>query len=203
MSASNLSPMPTDWTRALAIVAHPDDLEYGCASAVAAWTDAGREVVYVLATRGEAGIDTMEPAKAGALREQEQRASAAVVGVTQVEFLDHQDGVVEYGVALRRDLAAAIRRHRPELLITMSHADTWGAKNWNQPDHRAVGRAAISPAPSMSSAVATSSLSIVALSVLSTSGVTGSRSSRTKSRSLSSCVSPKARWRRSSVKTPP
>src|SRR5437868_4733049 len=93
MSASNLSPMPTDWTRALAIVAHPDDLEYGCASAVAAWTDAGREVVYLLATRGEAGIDTMEPAKAGALREQEQRASAAVVGVTQVEFLDHQDGV--------------------------------------------------------------------------------------------------------------
>lgn len=57
---SQLQPMPDDWRRALAVVAHPDDLEYGCAAAVAAWTDAGREVSYVLATRGEAGIDTLE-----------------------------------------------------------------------------------------------------------------------------------------------
>lgn len=56
-----LAEMPGDWRRALAVVAHPDDLEYGCAAAVAAWTDAGKEVVYVLATRGEAGIDTLAP----------------------------------------------------------------------------------------------------------------------------------------------
>ncbi|NBE98223.1 PIG-L family deacetylase [Nonomuraea sp. KC401] len=143
---SQLEPMPEDWQRALAIVAHPDDLEYGCASAVAAWTDAGREVSYVLATKGEAGIDTLEPVKSAAVREREQRASAAVAGVTSVEFLGHADGVIEYGTALRRDLAAAIRRHRPELVITLNPDDTWNGTYWNTPDHRAVGRAVLDAA---------------------------------------------------------
>lgn len=141
-----LAPMPEDWTRALAVVAHPDDLEYGGAAAIAGWTDGGREVAYLLATRGEAGIDTIEPAKCAPLREQEQRASAAAVGVSTVEFLDHQDGVIEYGTALRRDIAAAIRRHRPELVITLNHRDTWGGTAWNTPDHRAVGRATLDAA---------------------------------------------------------
>ncbi|MEU6805047.1 PIG-L deacetylase family protein [Streptomyces neyagawaensis] len=141
-----LLPLPDDWRRALAVVAHPDDLEYGCAAAIAAWTDAGREVAYVLATRGEAGIDTLEPASCGPLREREQRSSAAVVGVSVVEFLDHRDGVIEYGTALRRDIAAAIRRHRPELVITLNHRDTWGGTVWNTPDHVAVGRATLDAA---------------------------------------------------------
>ncbi|MFJ8588862.1 PIG-L deacetylase family protein [Streptomyces sp. NPDC093595] len=141
-----LRPMPEDWQRALAVVAHPDDLEYGCSAAVAAWTDAGREVTYLLATRGEAGIDGIDPATCGPLREREQRAGAAVVGVPVVEFLDHRDGVVEYGLALRRDIAAAIRRHRPELVITLNHRDTWGGVAWNTPDHVAVGRATLDAA---------------------------------------------------------
>ncbi|MFI7468262.1 PIG-L deacetylase family protein [Nonomuraea sp. NPDC049646] len=144
--AQQLEPMPADWQRALAVVAHPDDLEYGCASAVATWTDAGREVSYLIATRGEAGIDTLDPAACGPVREREERASAAVVGVTTVEFLDHADGVVEYGTALRRDIAAAIRRHRPELVITLNPDDTWGGTYWNTPDHRAVGRAVLDAA---------------------------------------------------------
>ncbi|MFD9906322.1 PIG-L deacetylase family protein [Streptomyces sp. NPDC059063] len=144
--AAQLAPMPEDWQRALAVVAHPDDLEYGCAGAIATWTDGGREVAYLLATRGEAGIDTMPPAEAGPLREREQRASAAVVGVRTVEFLDHKDGVIEYGTALRRDIAAAIRRHRPELVITLNHRDTWGGVAWNTPDHVAVGRATLDAA---------------------------------------------------------
>ncbi len=138
-----LVPMPEDWRRALAIVAHPDDLEYGAAAAVARWTSAGKEVAYLLVTRGEAGIDTMEPAEAARVREAEQRASAAVVGVESVEFLDHKDGVIEEGVALRRDLAAAIRRHRPEVVVTLNHQDTWGRNWWNTPDHRVVGRAVL------------------------------------------------------------
>ncbi|MGV9317138.1 PIG-L deacetylase family protein [Streptomyces sp. NPDC003691] len=143
---AQLAPMPEDWQRALAVVAHPDDLEYGCAAAVAGWTDGGREITYLLATRGEAGIDTLPPAECAPLREREQRASAAVVGVTAVEFLDHRDGVIEYGTALRRDIAAAIRRHRPELVITLNHRDTWGGTVWNTPDHRAVGRATLDAA---------------------------------------------------------
>lgn len=141
-----LEPMPTQWERALAVVAHPDDLEYGCAAAVAGWTDEGREISYLLATRGEAGIDSIEPARCGPLREREQRASAAVVGVGAVEFLDHHDGVIEYGPGLRRDIAAAIRRHRPELVITLNHRDTWGGVAWNTPDHVAVGRAVLDAA---------------------------------------------------------
>ncbi|MEU5163133.1 PIG-L deacetylase family protein [Streptomyces sp. NPDC020875] len=141
-----LAPMPDDWRRALAVVAHPDDLEYGCSAAIAGWTDEGKEIAYLLASRGEAGIDTIAPAECGPLREREQRASAAVVGVTTVEFLDHRDGVIEYGTALRRDIAAAIRRHRPELVITLNHRDTWGGTTWNTPDHRAVGRAALDAA---------------------------------------------------------
>ncbi|MEV0780170.1 PIG-L deacetylase family protein [Streptomyces sp. NPDC050428] len=141
-----LAPMPADWQRALAVVAHPDDLEYGCSAAVAGWTDEGREITYLLASRGEAGIDTIDPATAAPLREREQRASAAVVGVSEVVFLDHQDGVIEEGTALRRDIAAAIRRYRPELVITLNHRDTWGGTAWNTPDHRAVGRATLDAA---------------------------------------------------------
>lgn len=136
--------MSEDWRRAVAVVAHPDDLEYGVASAVARWTDQGKDVVYVLATSGEAGIDGLAPDECRALREDEERRSAAVVGVSEVEFLGHPDGAVEYGLALRRDLAAALRRHRPEVVITMSFDLTWGdAGPLNHADHRAVGLATL------------------------------------------------------------
>ncbi|OEU96921.1 PIG-L deacetylase family protein [Streptomyces oceani] len=138
-----LEPMPEDWQRALAVVAHPDDLEYGAAAAVAEWTAAGREVGYLLATRGEAGIDTLEPVECARTREAEQRASAALVGVQDVTFLAHPDGMITEGVALRRDIAAAVRVWRPELVITLNHHDTFGGTHWNTPDHRAVGRATL------------------------------------------------------------
>ncbi|MEU9121390.1 PIG-L deacetylase family protein [Streptomyces sp. NPDC048506] len=142
-----LSPMPKDWQRALAVVAHPDDLEYGAAAAIAEWTAAGREVSYLLVTRGEAGIDGLAPTECAGIREAEQRAGAALVGVRSVAFLDgHHDGTIEPGTALRRDLSAAIRRHRPELLITLNHHDTWGGVQWNTPDHRVVGRAVLDAA---------------------------------------------------------
>ena len=135
---------PEDWQRAVAVVAHPDDLEYGLASAVARWTGQGKTVAYVLATRGEAGIDGMPPQQTGPLREEEERRSAAVVGVADVEFLGHPDGAVEHSMALRRDLCAAYRRHRPEVVITMNFDLTWGeGGSVNHLDHRIVGLAAI------------------------------------------------------------
>ncbi len=139
-------PMPQDWRRALAVVAHPDDLEYGPACAVAAWTASGREVSYLMASRGEAGMDTMDPAAAAAVREREERVAAAAVGVTRVEFLDHRDGVIEYGLELRREIAAAIRRHRPEILVTLNFHERWRGGDWNSPDHRNVGRALLDAA---------------------------------------------------------
>lgn len=142
------APFPTDWSRALVIAAHPDDIEYGVAAAVATWTDAGKEVRYLLATRGEAGIAGMPPREAGPLREQEERASAAVVGVSEVEFLDHRDGTLVEGPALRRDLAAALRRHRPDLVVTLHGGDTWTTPEvtpaaWNSADHRALSRSVL------------------------------------------------------------
>lgn len=116
LSDASLLPMPTEWQRGLAIVAHPDDLEYGAAGAVAAWTSEGWEIAYLLVTRGEAGIDGITPEGAGPLREAEQRAGSAEVGVRTVEFLGYPDGVIEYGVPLRRDVAYAIRRHRRRIM---------------------------------------------------------------------------------------
>jgi LmbE family N-acetylglucosaminyl deacetylase len=141
MGAERLEPMPEDWSRALGIVAHPDDLEYGTASAIAKWTDQGKDIRYLLATRGEAGISTMPPDEVGPAREREQRRSGAAVGVSVVEFLDHPDGLVEADLVLRQDLAAGIRRHQPELILSINHRDSWGGPSWNHADHRAVGRA--------------------------------------------------------------
>jgi LmbE family N-acetylglucosaminyl deacetylase len=139
-----MKPMPEDWERAVAVVAHPDDLEYGAAAAVARWTRQGKSVSYLLATRGEAGIAGGEPAKVGPLRMEEEVRSAAVVGVTQVDFLDHRDGLVEYGIGLRRDLAAAFRRLRPDVVVTMSFDLTWSEEGpVNHADHRAVGLAVL------------------------------------------------------------
>jgi LmbE family N-acetylglucosaminyl deacetylase len=141
-------PFPDDWQRALVVAAHPDDIEYGIAAAVAVWTAAGKDVHYVLATRGEAGMEGVAPDVAGPLREEEERRSAAVVGVTEVEFLDHRDGVLVAGPDLRRDLAAAIRRHRPELVVTGYSGATWTPPGVspayvNSADHRALGQCVV------------------------------------------------------------
>jgi len=141
-------PMPDDWQRALVVAAHPDDIEYGLAAAVAVWTAAGKEVHYLLATRGEAGMAGVPPAEAGPVREEEERRSAAVVGVSEVEFLDHRDGVLVAGPELRRDLAAAIRRHRPEMVVTGYFGATWTPPGVspayvNSSDHRALGQSVL------------------------------------------------------------
>jgi LmbE family N-acetylglucosaminyl deacetylase len=138
-----LQALDENWTSALALVAHPDDLEYGAAAAIAKWTAQGKHIAYCLATSGEAGIDGLTPEQAGPLREAEERASARLVGVEQVEFLGFPDGMVEYGLPLRRRLAAAIRRHRPDVIITGNFRDTFGPGMLNQADHIAVGRACV------------------------------------------------------------
>lgn len=144
--SQHLAALPEDWDRALAVVAHPDDLEYGAASAIARWTAQGKQVSYVLVTRGEAGIDAMCPDDVGPLRAAEERRSARVVGVDTVEFLDYLDGVITYGLPLRRDIARAIRRHRPEVLITLPYQLTWAGHGLNMADHRWVALALLDAA---------------------------------------------------------
>ena len=144
MSVEKLEAVSEDWQKALAIVAHPDDLEFGSAAAVARWTRQGKEVVYCLLTSGEAGIDGVAPDECGPLREAEQIESARIVGVSAVEFLGQPDGTIEYGVALRRLITSVIRRHRPEIVITNNFRDTWdGDVLLNQADHMNTGRATL------------------------------------------------------------
>lgn len=140
---TELTALPEDWASALAVVAHPDDMEYGAASAVARWTSQGKIVRYLLATRGEAGIDGMPPDEAARVRTAEQIASCAAVGVPEPEFLDHPDGTIHETMTLRRQIAAAIRRHRPEIVLTVNHRETFGPGMLNMADHRVVGLAAI------------------------------------------------------------
>ena len=85
----------------------------------------------------------MAPTEAGPLREAEEKESAAIVGVNTVEFLDFSDGVIEYGLPLRREIARAVRRHRPEVLITINHRLTFGGETLNMADHRNVGLAVL------------------------------------------------------------
>jgi LmbE family N-acetylglucosaminyl deacetylase len=144
--AALLPALPEDWDRCLAVAAHPDDIEYGTASAIARWTAQGKHITYLLATRGEAGIDGMHPDLAGPLREKEERAGAAEVGVSIVEFLDHRDGVVESGPALRRDIVRSIRRHRPNIIVSGSYEVKMFAGMANQADHRVVGLATLDAA---------------------------------------------------------
>lgn len=124
------------------MVAHPDDMEYGASAAVAAWTAAGVEVRYLLLTRGEAGIDTMQPEEAARVRMEEQRTGCRAVGVERVDFLEHSDGVLVYGLDLRRDIARAIREFRPDAVVT----GAWDVEFMgmlNQADHRAAGLATL------------------------------------------------------------
>jgi LmbE family N-acetylglucosaminyl deacetylase len=138
-----LIPVDEDWQHALAVVAHPDDLEFGAAAAVARWTQAGKRVTYCMVTSGEAGIDALSPQECSVLREAEQVESARIVGVDVVEFLRLPDGVLEYGVALRASIAAVVRRLRPEIVITNNFRETWDGETLNQADHIAVGRATL------------------------------------------------------------
>jgi LmbE family N-acetylglucosaminyl deacetylase len=138
-----LQAVPEDWTTGLCIVAHPDDIEYGGSAAVARWTSQGKKISYVLLTSGEAGIDGMAPEQAGPLREEEERRSAAVVGVDTVEFLGFADGVLEYGLPMRKAIAAAVRRHRPEIVMTGNFRESFGPGMLNQRDHIAAGWAVL------------------------------------------------------------
>lgn len=140
---------------ALVIAAHPDDIEFGCAGTVAKWTRQGVAVAYVLVTSGNGG--THDPAYTretiSVLREQEQRAAAALCGVTEVEFLRYNDGEVMPTLELRKDLVRMVRKHKPEIVIAMDPTRVFVGDGYiNHPDHRAVATAtmdAVAPVAAM------------------------------------------------------
>jgi LmbE family N-acetylglucosaminyl deacetylase len=126
-----------DFRKVLCVVAHPDDVEYGTSSAVARWTARGIEVAYLLLTRGEAGMPT-PPEETARIRRAEQDAACRAVGVSALEVLEHPDGVLQPSLDLRRDIARAIRRHQPDVVVTGSWEVEFVA-GLNQADHRVAG----------------------------------------------------------------
>ncbi|MGV0735108.1 PIG-L family deacetylase [Mycobacterium syngnathidarum] len=131
----DIQPFPTDWQTALVLVAHPDDPEYGVGAAVAKWTAAGKTVRYALASRGEVGIAGMAPEEAGPLREEEQRRSAAIVGVDDVVFWDFPDSNIRDTSELRERIAETVTAMRPDVVITIYSGPSWAPGAPNQRDH--------------------------------------------------------------------
>ncbi|UVI37547.1 PIG-L deacetylase family protein [Brevibacterium spongiae] len=132
----------SDVDRILCVVAHPDDMEYGGSAAVAKWTDEGKEVSYLLLTRGEAGIRNMSPDEVAALRAEEQRKACTIVGVDDLEILDFPDGLLEADHELRRAIARTIRRFRPNAVV-ITNFDLKVGWGLNHVDHRNAGIATV------------------------------------------------------------
>lgn len=131
--------------RALIIAAHPDDIDFSSAGTIAGWTDAGVAVSYCIATDGDAGgFDPDVPrSEIPEIRRAEQRKAGAVLGVTDIEFLGYRDGRLEVTLELRRDIARAIRRVRPDRVVLPSPVRDLGSLYGSHPDHTATGEAAM------------------------------------------------------------
>jgi LmbE family N-acetylglucosaminyl deacetylase len=132
--------------RVLVVAAHPDDIEFGAAGTVARWVTEGATVHYLLVTRGDKGSDdpATDVVALAELREREQRAAAAEIGVEGVEFLDEPDGLVEASLRLRERITHAIRSLRPEIVMTHDPTVLFVNNEWvNHPDHRAVGQVTV------------------------------------------------------------
>lgn len=131
--------------RALVVVAHPDDVDFGAAGTVATWTAAGIHVTYCLCTDGDAGgFDPEVPREAIAgIRQAEQRAAAATVGAKDVVFLGYPDGQLTPSFELRRDISRVIRQVRPQRVLIQSPEISWDRLPASHPDHRAAGEAAL------------------------------------------------------------
>lgn len=131
--------------RALAVTAHPDDVDFGAGGTIKAWTDAGVQVSYCLVTDGDAGgFDPDVPrSQIPAIRRAEQREAGRILGVTDVRFLGYRDGELTVSHELRRDISRVIRQVRPDRMVIQSPERNWDRIQASHPDHLAAGDAAI------------------------------------------------------------
>jgi len=136
----------TPQLRVLGIFAHPDDSEFSCGGTAALWADAGAQITYVIITNGAAGSNdpNQDLAELVRIREAEQRAACAVLGVQKVIFLGYADGTLQPTIELRRELTRIIRQFKPDRVFTGDPtAVFYGTEYINHPDHRAAAEAAI------------------------------------------------------------
>jgi LmbE family N-acetylglucosaminyl deacetylase len=127
------------------VTAHPDDVDFGAAGSIATWVKAGAEVAYCVVTNGDAGgsdrsVSRTEMAR---IRQKEQRAAAAELGVSSVSFLGYPDGRLTPSIELRRDLSRVVRQFRPDRLVCQSPERNWDRIGASHPDHLAAGEAAV------------------------------------------------------------
>jgi LmbE family N-acetylglucosaminyl deacetylase len=130
----------------MAVVAHPDDIEFTCAGTLARWARYGARICYVLCTSGEVGIAQagMTQEKAASIREAEQRAAAQIAGAQEVVFLREPDGLLQATLELRKKIVREIRRFRPEVVVCGDPTIVWSGEDYiNHPDHRAAATAAL------------------------------------------------------------
>lgn len=145
-SSTEIPPVPPEnWTKPqtiLAILAHPDDPEFFCGATLARWTSMGHHVHYVLFTRGDKGVrdQIMDPEELASMREKEQRCAADALGVEQLEFLKYCDGCLIPTLESRQDAARAIRKYRPDIVLTSDPDQRFGENSINHPDHRYMGQ---------------------------------------------------------------
>jgi len=131
---------------AMAIVAHPDDIEFSCAGTLARWANNGARISYVICTSGDVGFDepNMTKEKAAQIREAEQLAAANIVGASEVIFLHEPDGLLQPTIELRKKLVREIRRFQPEVVMCGDPTIVWAGNDYiNHPDHRAAATAAL------------------------------------------------------------
>ncbi len=131
---------------AMVVVAHPDDAEFMVAGTVAKWTRSGATVTYVVVTKGDKGSDdpAMTPSHLARVREAEQRAAGAILGVKHFEFMGFEDGYLQHTLELRREITRIIRTHRPEVVFCFDPTNRLFSDTYvNHPDHLASGDATI------------------------------------------------------------
>ena len=128
--------------RVLCFTAHPDDVDFGAAGTIAAWTAAGVQVSYCIMTDGDAGgFDPAQRDEIVRLRNEEQRRAAALVGVTDIHYLHERDGYLEPSHGVIREVVRLIRQLRPDVVLSMHPERNWNRIQKSHPDHLAVGEA--------------------------------------------------------------
>ncbi len=131
--------------RVLGVFAHPDDPEFFAGGAFAKWAAHGADITFLIATSGDKGSadPDMTGDRLAELREAEERAAAAALGVKDVVFLRYKDGELFPTLELRRDITRMIRLKKPDIVVTLDPTRWYGSRGINHPDHRAIGAATL------------------------------------------------------------
>jgi LmbE family N-acetylglucosaminyl deacetylase len=131
--------------RVMAIMSHPDDIEFSAAGTVARWAAEGQHITFVLGTSGDKGSDdpNYNSETLMATREEEQRKAADILGAQEVVFLRYKDAELVADLELRKAITRVIRQHKPDAVICQDPSSRYQSFYINHPDHIAMGEAVL------------------------------------------------------------